>query len=211
MFNNRKNKSKIRMTTICGEKKQYSPSDEKTDKLTDIFNKLIKRSDYKSFNYHASEIRTPHVKSDEMGRSDKRATHYDIIKTVLYHYAVVSQTATHTEHREQRIVTRIIKKYDGEELTRSFEFAPDILSLQHIPRPDIAKIEAEQKRLHKEKEELAEKKHALFAVRAQAEKERDDAETFLRSRRIPFHVQASTDELKRTVEAIKHIEANEKK
>jgi hypothetical protein len=206
MFNNKKNKSKIRMTSIGGEKKQYSPSDEKEDKLTSIFNELIKRSDYKSFNYHSSETRTPYLKSDEMGRSDKRATYYDIHKTVLYHYAVTSQTASNTNHKESRIVTRIIKKYNGEELSRSFEFAQDILTLQHIPSPDLAKIEAEHARLHKEKEELATKKHALFTVRAQEEARRDKAESFLRSRSIPFHNQASTDELNRTCEVILSIE-----
>jgi len=205
----KKNNNKIRMQSIGEDKKAYSPSDEKTEKLTDLFNELIGRFDYKKFNYHHQETRTPHVKSDVLGKSDVKATYYDIYKTVIYHYAVISQTATNTEHKESYVMTRAIRKADGVEVSRQFEFAPSISNLAQVPRPDLKKIEAERAKIVKDTEDLATKKHALFAIRAQEEERLDKAVAFLRARSIPFDTRATIDELERTCKAILHIEANQ--
>ena len=204
MFGKKKKNNPSRIHSVGEERKEYSPSDENEKKLTAIFNELLGRSDYKKFDYQELELKTPHQSS--IGKPDVPAEHFTILKTRLYHYAVTSASETYINRGESYVMTRIIKSFNGREVSRSFEFADNILTLDGIPKPDLKRIEQQQQQVLDNKDKLAKQSHARFVVRAQGEHRRDTAERYLRSRSFSFHNGSSTEELEQLVKNLKEAE-----
>ncbi len=202
MFNKKKNQP-IRIHSVGEEKKEYSPEDEKQSILNELFNELLSRPDYKKFDYGFNELKSPHI-ANHGHKPDVPATHYKIVETKLFHYGTDPQTGC--SNNERFVVSRIIKMFDGKELNRVYKFGNDILSLDHVPRPDLKRIETEAAKLQVDKKDKAAKNHARCIVLGQEEARRDKVESYLRSQSFNFATSSSTEELERMADRLRETE-----
>jgi hypothetical protein len=173
-----------------GDEKNPEFTPRQNELLTDFFNELIHRPDYDVTNWTEQPVKTAykHVKFG----TDTSATYYDVHITLL---SFIEKHQMHGSTKEATTTTpmirRVIKKFQGKEVSRTFNL---LASIQDIPTPKLPSSKERDERREELRKEAAIKRKTLQLINA-TNRRRDIVERRMYAHGVPYMKTLSTPEL----------------